>query len=135
MQSKIVMTTLLVGGLLILSSCSNNAQKNQGKNGKVTSTNVRDSVLLQPPPPTLAPPRTKNTPDRNGVYEYAQQMPHFPGGTAALMKYLIQNTEYPPKAKENEVHGTVLVEFIVNKNGSISDIKVVSKKHGDGLEE
>jgi len=58
--SKLVMTTLLVGGLLILSSCSNNAQKNQGKNGKATSTNVRDSIL--PPPPAPAPPGTENTP-------------------------------------------------------------------------
>lgn len=137
-QPKIVMTTILVGGLFIFPSCSNHTQKNQGNAGKTTSIHANDSILPPPPPvpaSTGANPYQQDTPDKNGVYKHAQQMPQFPGGTVALMKYLIQHTKYPPKAKENNVYGTVVVQFVVNKNGSISDIKIVSKKLGDGLEQ
>ena len=52
-------------------------------------------------------------------------MPQFPGGDAALMKFLSNNINYPRVAMENGVQGRVIVQFIVTKNGSIGEVKIV----------
>jgi protein TonB len=59
------------------------------------------------------------------VYQYVEQMPEFPGGTDELMAYLRKNTVYPTIAQENGISGRVYVQFVVNKNGEIVNIKVV----------
>ena len=56
------------------------------------------------------------------VYDVVEQMPSFPGGPAALMQYISNNTRYPAVAKENGIQGRVTVQFIVEKDGSISDV-------------
>ena len=58
------------------------------------------------------------------VYEAADKMPSFPGGNAALMNYLSQNIKYPVKAEEKGIQGRVLVEYVVGKDGYISDVRV-----------
>ena len=52
-------------------------------------------------------------------------MPSFPGGQGALMQYLASNIKYPVLAEENGVQGRVIVQFVVGKDGSISNVKVV----------
>ena len=59
------------------------------------------------------------------VYRSVEQMPKFPGGEAALMKYLQDHVKYPPEAAKNNVQGHVIVQFVVNKDGSIGEVKVV----------
>lgn len=54
-----------------------------------------------------------------------EDMPEFPGGTAALLEYLKKNIKYPAICRENNIQGRVLVSFIVNKDGSIVDAEVV----------
>lgn len=54
-----------------------------------------------------------------------ESMPSFPGGEAALLKYLTKNLRYPAVAEENGIQGRVICEFIVHKDGCISDIKVI----------
>ena len=63
--------------------------------------------------------------DENGVYMVCDQMPMYPGGMQELMKYLQKNIQYPQDAKEKGIHGRVIVQFIVEKDGSIKDTKVV----------
>lgn len=58
-------------------------------------------------------------------YTVVEQMPEFPGGESALMKYLSTSIKYPRIATENGVQGKVFVQFVVDKNGSISNVKVV----------
>jgi protein TonB len=59
------------------------------------------------------------------VFMIVEDMPQFPGGgQAALMKYIVENMEYPQMAIDNDVEGTVLVKFTVNKDGSIDDVSV-----------
>jgi protein TonB len=53
-------------------------------------------------------------------------MPEFPGGPAECMKFLAQNIRYPKKARENGIQGRVVVQFVVDKDGSIDDIKIVN---------
>lgn len=73
--------------------------------------------------------------DAKKVFQFVEQMPQFPGGTNALMKYLSDHINYPARARENNIQGTVVVQFVVNTDGSIQDAKVVGNKRGGGLEE
>ena len=59
------------------------------------------------------------------VFDVVEQMPSFPGGDAELMKYLSTHIKYPVVAEENGVQGRVVVSFVVEKDGSITDVKVV----------
>lgn len=59
------------------------------------------------------------------VYRSVEQMPQFPGGEAALMKYLKSHINYPPKAAKNNIEGNVIVQFVVKKDGSIGEVKVL----------
>ena len=59
------------------------------------------------------------------VYTVVEKMPEFPGGQQALFKYLNENVMYPEIARENGIQGRVICQFVVNKDGSISDIEVV----------
>lgn len=59
------------------------------------------------------------------IFQIVEKMPEFPGGAAALTKYLNKNTNYPIIAQENGIHGRVTVGFVVNTDGSIVDIKVI----------
>jgi len=54
-----------------------------------------------------------------------EKKPTFPGGEAALYKYLAENTKYPEPAKENGITGTVWVQFIIDKSGKVTNVKVV----------
>ena len=57
------------------------------------------------------------------VFEKCDQMPQFPGGDVKLMEYIVKNVQYPAEAKEHGVQGTILVNFIVEKNGSLSNVQ------------
>lgn len=63
-------------------------------------------------------------PDINGVYDIVEQMPMFPGGDRKLMEYLASSIQYPPECKENCIQGRVIVTFVVERDGSISQAKV-----------
>jgi protein TonB len=59
------------------------------------------------------------------VFDVVEQMPSFPGGQSALLQYLSSNIKYPVVAEENGVQGRVIVTFVVEKDGSITDVRVV----------
>lgn len=66
---------------------------------------------------------------------FVEIMPEFPGGEPALAKYLKNHMRYPTQAQDNDVQGTVFVQFVVNRDGSITDVKTVGAAKGAGLEE
>ena len=59
------------------------------------------------------------------IFQVVENMPEFPGGMGALMKFLGKNIKYPTIAQENGVQGRVIVQFVVNKDGTIVDPVVV----------
>jgi len=59
------------------------------------------------------------------VFQVVEKMPSFPGGDAALFKFLGDNVKYPVIAQENGVQGRVICQFVVNRDGSIVDVEVV----------
>lgn len=64
-------------------------------------------------------------PEEQTIFEVVENMPDFPGGMPALMQYLAKNIKYPTIAQENGTQGRVIVQFVVNKDGTIVDPKVV----------
>ena len=59
------------------------------------------------------------------IFQVVEKMPSFPGGDAALFKFLGDNVKYPVIAQENGVQGRVICQFVVNRDGSIVDVEVV----------
>ena len=70
-------------------------------------------------------PVEKKEEKKEEIFRSVEQMPQFPGGEAALMKYLQSHINYPPMAAENNVQGRVVVQFVVDKTGRIGEVKVV----------
>ena len=67
------------------------------------------------------PPKEEET----KVFDVVEQMPSFPGGPSALFEYLSKNIKYPVVAEENGIQGRVIVSFVVERDGSITDVRVV----------
>ena len=67
----------------------------------------------------------KDTTTDDKVYDVCEQMPIFEGGDAALLKYLRENLKYPDKTKDRGVQGRLIIGFIVEKDGSLTDVKVL----------
>ena len=67
----------------------------------------------------------------NRVFDVVEQKPQFPGGEAALLKYVADHIRYPAMAQENNVQGRVVVQFVVTKTGAVGEVKVVRGKDPD----
>ena len=63
------------------------------------------------------------------VYDIVEQMPSFPGGLEELYKWIDNNVQYPAVARENGIEGRVILKFIVEKDGSLSDSIVIHSVH------
>ena len=61
----------------------------------------------------------------DGAYQVVDVMPEFPGGDAALLKYVADSTRYPKDAKTQGIRGKVIVRFMVKADGSVSDVSVL----------
>ncbi|WP_462280908.1 energy transducer TonB [Salinivirga cyanobacteriivorans] len=59
------------------------------------------------------------------IFMVVEQMPEFPGGQGELFKYISQNIQYPAIAKENGIQGKVFIQFVVGKDGSITNVTVL----------
>ncbi len=73
----------------------------------------------------IAAPEPPKHVEETKVFTVVEQMPMFPGGDAALMSYLAKNISYPTVAAENGVQGRVVVGFVVERDGSITDVSVL----------
>lgn len=68
---------------------------------------------------------TQQVVEEEKPYEVVEQMPSFPGGQAVLMKYIADHLKYPTIAQENGTQGRVICQFVVAKDGSVQNVKVV----------
>ncbi len=75
---------------------------------------------LEPPPPPD---------DEVQSLKVVEDVPQFPGGPVEFMKWLTRNLKYPKQLEEQKLTGRVVAEFIVNKDGSITDVNIVGKLH------
>lgn len=84
-----------------------------------------DPIIKLPEPEPEPEPVKKAPPAKEKVYSFVQKFPEFPGGEAALVKYLVENIKYPVMALENGIQGNVILQFTVDKEGRIDDIVIV----------
>lgn len=85
------------------------------------ATLVFTSVYAQK---TVVGKKGQNT---DAVFEVVEQMPEFPGGSVALFSYLSANLHYPKDAVDKKIEGRVMVQFIVNSDGSVVESKVLKE--------
>lgn len=79
---------------------------------------VRNDIAVATPPPA---PKEEVT---QKVFDVVEVMPSFPGGQGALIQYLNSHVKYPVVAQENGIQGRVTISFVVERDGSITDVKV-----------
>jgi TonB family protein len=72
--------------------------------------------------------------EEDTVYQIVEQMPQYTGGEEAMMKYVSENIKYPQAAKDKNIAGRVFVSFVVEKDGSIGEVKVL-RGIGGGCDE
>lgn len=103
-QEELMSTKTAIGAL--------DVKGNDDANGEVLK--LKEAVAQPEPKPEV-----------EKVFDVVEQMPSFPGGPSALMEWLSNNVKYPVVAQENGVQGRVVVSFVVERDGSITDVKVV----------
>lgn len=113
----------LAAGLLLL----NNIDAMARIVSRQTTVPVPAEKTMIAPAPEAVPVEvaTLLPPDDDKVYEVAEVMPEYPGGQGELLKFLARNIKYPEESVKNKEEGRVQIAFIVNKDGSISDVKVL----------
>lgn len=96
---------------------------------EIQSTEDTQEAITGPTGPVVSGPvgpvMAAEEGDEGEVFQVVEQMPEFPGGMDKLMEYLSKNIKYPSIAQENNIQGRVIVEFVVNKDGSIVEPKVM----------
>jgi protein TonB len=87
-----------------------------------------DSVVVEQEDVIIATEPTE-VPEPAEVFEFVEVMPEFGGGQEAFNEYLSKNLKYPPMAKEAQIQGRVFVSFVVEKDGSITNVQIVRGVH------
>lgn len=105
-QEELMQTNTAIGALDV---------KGNSENGQVLQVAQRVADEPVQPKPEV----------EKKIFEVVAQQPSFPGGQGALMAYLRDHINYPAVAQENGVQGRVVLQFVVEPNGSISGVKVV----------
>ncbi len=109
---------ILIFGIALVASCTLFKKKELN-----TETPIQDIVVIE-----------TDESDEEAIYVVVETMPEFPGGIDSMMAYLGRTISYPEKARKKGIEGKVYVQFIVQKDGSLSDIKVI-KGIGGGCDE
>jgi TonB family protein len=72
--------------------------------------------------------------DKDTIFNVVEVMPEFPGGNEALFSYLSKNIKYPENAKKEGINGRVFINFIIEKNGKVGEVKLL-RGIGGGCDE
>ncbi|MDF2382835.1 energy transducer TonB [Nostoc ellipsosporum NOK] len=155
--------SLLMAGSFLFVACNNEDKKDSAANTPPANEyNVGDSTGSMSNNPA-DPSKTNSTPgskvdqprktgkasgrmadedmkvkiekDKSGIYTRAELSPAYPGGQDGLDAYITRNIEYPADAIDNNIEGTVYVQFAVDENGKVSQVHTAGTKLGYGLEE
>lgn len=137
MKTKYLLALPVAAGLLLVSNIEMVA-RSLGTSAAEPVTATATSAAVQPAVPmalsgspvitirTVVPVPQKKQTAKAGpsgkVFEVVEVMPQYPGGTEAMMKYLAANLKYPKKAEDKNIQGRVVVSFIVEADGSISNV-------------
>ena len=108
------------------------------KIGTVNQEGIKDEGITAPPVSDAGKgvvEAPKDNEDYDKTFTKVEIESEFPGGAAAWLRYLNKNLRYPDDAVNNEIQGTVIVQFIVDKEGNVSDVTPISGPDNGGLRE
>jgi protein TonB len=108
------------------------------KIGTVNQEGTKDDGITAPPVSDAGKgvvEAPKDNEDYDKTFTKVEIESDFPGGTAAWLRYLNKNLRYPDDAVNNEIQGTVVVQFIVDKEGNVSDVQAIAGPDNGGLRE
>ncbi|MBR1882198.1 MAG: energy transducer TonB [Muribaculaceae bacterium] len=95
----------------------------KGTEDRNVTRTLRDEVVVEKKEPVKE--------EKEVVFTSVEQMPQFPGGETALMKYLQSHMQYPQMAAENNIQGNVVIQFVVKKDGAVGEVKVARSVNKD----
>src|SRR3990170_271565 len=107
------------------------------KIGAINQEGIKDEGIVAPPVSdagkgVIEAPK-KDDEDYDKTFTKVEIESSYPGGPSAWMRYLNKTFRYPQEAQDNEIQGTVVVQFIVDKEGNVSDVEAVSGPTNGGL--
>ena len=97
----------------------------QEENNMISSEDLGAAVVAPAPKVVEVAKVPDEVIEDNEIFKIVEKMPEFPGGMAACLKFLANNIKYPTISQEHGVQGKVVIQFVVNKDGSIVDPTVV----------
>jgi TonB family protein len=121
-SNPVLLAALLLTAVLapLLFSCSMNASKEE-----ISVPNPGTELKNTEEPKADENQNAMNTPEEETTFLVVEEMPQFPGGEQAMFQYIGKQLEYPEEAKRKGVEGRVFIEFIVEKDGSITNVHVM----------
>jgi len=127
------LATQLMTGLLLTDTpkedneikANEDIQKDNSVMSTFTQAGSDDINLIKEHKEEVVQEKPREEKKKEEVFTHVEQMPKFPGGDAELYKFISNNLNYPAMAIENNVQGRVVVQFVVTKDGSIGNVKVV----------
>lgn len=146
-RKKILAGPVLFAAIVIFftTACNDSRSKTEEKNAAIKNADsavvkkrtgkALMKMRLEDNSSTPQTATAKKQADKNGVYSSADVMPSYPGGSEALSNYIRDHIEYPSDAMDNDIEGTVMVEFTVDEKGNVSNVKAINQKIGYGLED
>ncbi len=120
--------------LMLITANSAYAARKEAKSGQTAGAvrsvllneNVSSPVLYDRETENMQdPPPVKKEDAMQEIFVVVENMPEFPGGNEAMMQFLADNIQYPEVAKENGIQGRVICQFVVLKDGTVSDVKII----------
>ena len=109
-MKKTLLSSMIIILMGLLGACSSNTSDKASLPEQSASENETATPVAIEVPDTLGK-----------TYDAVEVMPEFPGGTEALLSFIKNNLEYPQKAIDEQTEGRVIIRFVVNSNGEISD--------------
>jgi TonB family protein len=88
-----------------------------------------EPIMAETTTPTEVKPEVSLPANNDSIYNIVEENAQFPGGDAAMYKWIANHLQYPEECRAKNIQGRVIVQFVVNKDGSISDIKVLKSPH------
>lgn len=121
-----------VGAAVCLAACVGNGEnKSAESNAEAKDTAKVDNSKAETTDVKFDSKVAARNSETDTVMDKCEVMPKFPGGESGMMKFITENVEYPKEAAEKGIKGKVLVEFVVERDGSINEVKI--KKSADPI--
>jgi TonB family protein len=133
--TKYLLILPVIAALLVFNNCDNNTKKAVAPEIETTDVTVEKApdteAVVHSYPIEHVEAETPPAKASEDVFQHVEEMPRFPGGEAALLKWLSNNIDYPESASEQGIQGRVILRFIIRSDGSVDDVMVVKSLHAD----